>query len=810
MKYCKMIVFVMLLVHTINISAQSVILGRITEKNNTPVAGATVLLLNHADSAYIAGTTSDFDGKFELANVKPGNYILSFSMIGYKKINVPQQITQNTTNKLGDIILEEDSYMLSNVTVIGKRPPVKIESGKMTINLSSALLNTDGNILDALQKLPGVIVQSDGTIILNGKSGANVLIDDKVTYLSGENLINYLRSIPTESVDNIELISQPSSKYEAAGSSGIINIQKKRIKEQGINIAASSGLERGMHTRGNGSFSLSFRHNKLNMYVDYSNYWGKEYVELIVSGTYLDPVTSEPADLRKDFVNDLNRKYIGHYAKTGVDYDFSDKVTAGAYISSNWFTIDKNETIVSDFFTKDNLKSDSTLTALSTRDHKYTNVIGGANVTYKFAESGKWDTSFDYQLFDQKDDQLLKSTFENHINPVEKDTLSGSTNGDIRIYSGQTNLNYGISEKFRISAGLKTAFVNIGSNALYKNLIAGSWQKDSNLSSNFSYKENINAAYLQLNANWSPRFSTEIGLRLENTNTKSRYSATTQDSIFNKSYTHLFPTLMVQYQPSENHAFSMIYGRRIVRPNYRSMNPFVEVRDQYLYEQGNTGLQPELIDNIEISWLFKKRYSLNAFYSHRSNPISLSFLVEENSRVLILPLNLSDNNSFGLRAGLNNLKPFSWWTAHINGSLTYKKFDWITSGKTFKNEVLTPMIHINNQFTLPYGWGAEASGFYSGKMIEGQSIVEPLWTVSLGVRKNLLNEKFSLYIYARDIFQSNRPRVSVDSNYLHYKQTEKNDNRMIGISLSYRFNRGREIKKSQNDNRIEESKRIGL
>lgn len=230
---------------------------------------------------------------------------------------------------------------------------------------------------------------------------------------------------------------------------------------------------------------------------------------------------------------------------------------------------------------------------------------------------------------------------------------------------------------------------------------------------------------------------------------------------------------MAQYQASENHGLSLVYTRRIIRPNYRSMNPFVEVRDQFLYEQGNTRLQPELIDNIELSWLFKKRYSLQAFYSHRSNSISLSFLVEDNSRVLVMPLNLSGNHSFGLKAGLNNMQPFKWWTTHINASLTHKKFDWIISGKTFKNEVTTPMVHISNQFLLSRGWSAEASGFYSGEMIEGQTRVKPLWTMSAGVRKNLFDNKFSLYIYAHDLFYSNRPRVCIDSNYLYYTSEEK-------------------------------------
>jgi len=810
MKYIKRYILVALLIPSIGISAQSALSGKITDNNSIPIPGTTILVLHPADSTYITGTTSDPDGRFGFLNLKPDNYVLSFSMMGYKKIHKPQQIGQNTTTDLGEIVLEEDAYMLATATVTGKRPPVKVEPGKMTINLSSALLSTDGNVLDALKKLPGVIVQNDGTIILNGKSGANVLIDDKVTYLSGENLVNYLRSIPAGSIENIELISQPSSRYDASGSSGIINIQKKKIKEQGINLVVSSGSEKGRHTRWNENLSLNFRHNKLNVYADYSYYWGKDYIEMSISGHYIDPATSKPLDLRKDAVSDITRKYSGHYLKTGVDYDLSDKVTIGTYFSSSWLNRKRNELTISDFFNKGKIKSDSTLTALSTPDFSYSNIIGGASMVYKFAKTGKWDAAFDYQFFDQEDDHLLKSSLQTHINPVKEDTLSGKTKSDIKIYSGQTNLSYDISDKFKITTGIKTVFVKIDNDALYKNLIGGSWVEDNKLSSRFSYNENINATYFQLNSKWSSRLSTEIGLRLENTNTKSKYNSTGQDSTFSKNYVHLFPTFMAQYQLSEDHGFSLIYGRRIVRPNYRNMNPFVEVRDKFIYEQGNTGLKPELVDNIEISWLFKKQYSLNAFYSHRTDPISLSFLVEDNSRVVIMPLNLSGNSSFGLRLGLNNLKPFKWWTAHINGSLTYKQFDWIRSGKTFKINVTTPMLHISNQFALPYGWGAEAFGYFSGEMLEGQMRIKPICTVSLGVRKNLFNDKFSMYIYARDIFHSSGPRVCVDSNYLYYTSKEKNDSRMIGISLSYRFNRGREIKKSRNDNRMEESKRIGL
>jgi hypothetical protein len=223
---------IMLFVQISCLSAQSTkirVSGRITDCDSVPIVGASVVLLNSVDSAYIAGAASGLDGAFELICFTPGEYILSFSMIGYKKIALLKQITYKANVEIGDVVFEEDAYLLSGVTVTGQRSPFKVEPGKTVVNLSSALLSVKGNMLDVLRKLPGVIIQHDGTIILNGKSGANVLIDDKVTYLSGENLINYLRSIPAKSIENIELISQQSSKYDAAGNSGIINIQKKRI-----------------------------------------------------------------------------------------------------------------------------------------------------------------------------------------------------------------------------------------------------------------------------------------------------------------------------------------------------------------------------------------------------------------------------------------------------------------------------------------------------------------------------------------------------------------------------------------------------
>jgi hypothetical protein len=266
---------------------------------------------------------------------------------------------------------------------------------------------------------------------------------------------------------------------------------------------------------------------------------------------------------------------------------------------------------------------------------------------------------------------------------------------------------------------------------------------------------------------------------------------------------------MGQYQLSEDHCFSITYSKRIVRPNYRDMNPFIEVIDPYQHEKGNTELKPELTDNIEFLWLLKKRFAFNLFYSFRNNPIAKSYLTEGN-RTLVIPLNLSGNHSAGLKIGLNNVKPFAWWTMHINTSLTYKQFDWVIAGDAYKNEHITPMVHITNQLSLPLGWKMEAIGYYNGYMAEGQASVHPAGSVSLGVRKNLFADKVGLYIYATDVFNSNRAYIELQSNMMKGWYKERYDSRMFGLTLSYRFNWGKETRKPQTGTKIEESKRITL
>lgn len=570
-------------------------------------------------------------------------------------------------------------------------------------------------------------------------------------------------------------------------------------------------MERGERTRGSENLSLTIRKNKWNVYADYSFYWGDDFNYVSSLRTYLDPVSFEPIDLNLDMWADRQYRYRSHYMRIGTDYDLTDRITLGVYLASNRNNNRKDETAISGFISG-NQSPDSILTTDNDQKQKHTNLTGGANMVYKWNEQGCWDVSFDLQRFDHNAGLMQQSLFETSSYLADNDTLAGDIDGKIRIYSGQSNLIYDFTEKYKLAIGVKTVFVSIDNTALYKNRFNNGWVGDADLSNDFSYDENIHAAYVQLNAKWTPTFSTEIGLRLENTHVKGHHEKilNEKDSSFSQRYTHLFPTLMAQYQVSENHTLAFVYGRRIIRPNYRDLNPFVEVNDRFLHEQGNTGLKPELTDNIELSWYFNKQYGVSLFYSYRKHPITKSYLVEDGNKIIVMPLNLSSNYAAGVKLGLNNINLVNWWRFHINASCIYKRFHWDMMGNISENKLITPMVHMNNQFTLPSNWSAEITGMYNGRMAEGQAQVHSIWTVSAGIRKSLFNNKANIYLYANDIFLSNRPYFDLQSSLQEGWYKERRDTRAIGVSFTYRFHAGSGTKDSRRNTRIDESKRINL
>lgn len=791
------------------------ITGKVTDLGGTPIENVTLLVLHSIDSSFITGGVTGPDGQFTLSGLKPQAYCLEFSMLGFQKQHVSVRLAGNQDKNLGTLILKEDALALAGVTVTGKRTFMKMEPGSTTFHMEAMVLGSQGNVLDALRSLPGVVMNEDGSVILNGQSGINVLVNGKSTYLSGNQLVNYLRSMPVSSIKDIELITSPSAKYDASGKTGLINIQTQKVTTAGWTVNANAGYQQNHDGRWNTGGRFTWQKNKVGLFADFSHSEGEYTSTLGIFREYRMQNSAEEVirqSNQKSYLKDHNRS---NWVRIGMDYDINDKFTFG--ISS-----------IGDFFSKQipshtdayfNLAGnpvDSSLYTQSNSRTKQRGVSGGTYLSYSDDRKRKADLSFDYLLHSHKEAVSMNNQMKNPTNDLlGQDAMRGDLNGEIRMYSAQANTTIPFTSKTTLQAGAKFTWVDMNNSAFYQNIHSEGWQTNYGLSNSYAYNENINAAYIQANTQIGA-FNLEGGLRLE----QSRISGThapsdgaLRDSSYKDNYLHLFPTLTIQYNfPQTENSLSILYNRRIIRPNYRDLSPFNYIWDDYTRSTGNPDLRAELTDNIELAYIHRNTCRAALFFSFTQDPIMQNIEISNDNVAVTYPDNFKNNLRAGLRLEAGDILHLKWWRMTANATLLYSLYKWEEFGKTVEKKLFTPSASLNNQFTLPAGFNAELSGFYNGRMVFGQATVKPHYSVSAAIQKKVWNDKLTLRLYANDLFQSNRQDLDMDlaGNRGKVSTLQFNDYRCIGISISFNLKQGEVSKKNSRDTTIDESKRINL
>lgn len=700
---------------------------------------------------------------------------------------------------------------LEEVVVIAKLPELEIQADKITYHLDASPIRKQGNLYEVLETLPGVVVNQDGTIYLNGQSGITVLMDGKPTHLSGQELINLLKSTPAATADKIDLITHPSAKYDAAGNAGMIDIHTKKIKLQGLNLSVSSGFTQGRYGKGNGSFSLNCRNKKFNFFLTYSYYQGTDRNVLDIRRIFSHSLTGLNEELSMQQHSVRRSPYKAHYYRTGMDIYLSPLTTFGFYTSGNLLRNRNIGEMNSGFYLSPFEVPDSTLHTLNVSERRKNNLTSGINLTQRLDPDGRkmLDVSFDYLYFDYAENQSIYNTFRNEVtSQLHLDSINGDINGTIHLYTGQANLLLPMDNGWEINAGGKFSYVSINNEAMYRNREMGMWKPSLAYSQDFSYWENINAAYLQASTRFG-RLSLQAGLRLENTRMEGRQATASRDSIFKDHYTRLFPTVLLEY-PLRKGKLSLFYGRRIVRPNYGDLNPSVYIFDDYTYEQGNTLLQPQMTDNVEIAYSLKELFKLGFLFSYTSDAIVKSYIVEEDKRAFVTPLNLSEALTLGPRINTGILPLTDFWKVNAHAAFIFNRYKWSEELAYKVNKQATWIAGMNHHFTFGKGWSAEVSASYNGRMAAGQAMVSPVWQVHAGLQKKVLKDKGSITLTGKDIFHSYRSRMSLTIPEQSAYTNERADNTIIGISFSYRFSRGYNKKDSRRESSIDESKRINL
>lgn len=700
---------------------------------------------------------------------------------------------------------------IDEVVVVARMPAVEMGAGRTTYHLQSSVTRSQGSLYDAFRATPGVSIRSDGTIYLNGQSGVEVRIDGKQTYLSGKDLTNLLKSMPASAVDKIDLITHPSARQDAAGSSGIIDIRTRKIKLRGLNLSLNGNFSHGRYPEGSGSASANYRQDKLNFFATYSYVQGRSFDRLKIGRTFTDAVTEAPTGIRLYQYSLRRNCQTSHFYRAGIDYALSSRTTMGVVASGTYYGRNLRGDMDARFSSPVSA-SDSTLFTYNRVHKKTSNQTVGVNLVHAFDSAGKsLDASFDYLFYDYKENQGRNTRFLTDCpEPPRRDTLRGDIDGKLELYSGQINLRLPAFGGSAVEAGAKTTWVKLDNAARYADARGSSWIPNARLSNRYVYEENIHAGYLQ----WRGKFRSvqaEIGFRVENTRVEGRQSGNSlqPDSSFRQRYTHLFPTVQLQYDWGRG-SWSFFYGRRIGRPNYGDLNPFMYLFDNYTYDRGNPYLKPQVSDEIEAAYIREEVGKLELFYVRIKDVIVRNFYLEDGNRVIASSGNFPSAYRTGARLHTVPLSFAEHGSVNFSASAVYHRYHWRTDDREEENNRLSFLASCNPQFTFRKGWTVELNLSYQSRMAAGQSTFLPLFQADAGLQKTVARGRGSIRLYVRDLFFSCRQDMDVQAPMQFAAVRERSDRTVVGISLSYRLNSGFELKNLRRKNEIDESKRINL
>lgn len=761
--------------------------GKVTDDKGVPVTAASVTLLKANDSGLVKMTVSGPDGTYQFEKLALGSYIVAISAVGFETgYSSKMQVTGAGTTQAGALALNNRSGNLKSVTVSARKAMVEQKTDRMIVNVEAFVSNTGANALEALEKSPGVQVDKDGNISLKGKQNVIVMIDGRPAYLSGAELANMLKGMQASQLEQIEIMTNPPAKYDAAGNSGIINIKTKKNKQKGFNGNISAGCGQGRYFKTNESLSLNYRNGKVNLFSNYSFNRNDNFQQLEIYRRYKNDDGTTNAIFEQ--VSFMKRRNLNNNLKFGMDYYLTPKTTLGV-VFSGFANTQKGSGNNTSYLKNPSSVTDSIVYAQYRHHEQWKNGSVNLNMRHQFDSTGRELTAdLDYIRYDIHNDQdFVNTTFTPKWESRYVEQLRGDLPSIIDIYSGKIDYTHPLSKDAKLEMGWKSSYVSTDNKANYFTGAEGHEKIDYEKTNFFQYKENINAAYISLNKQFNKKWGVQAGLRYENTTYRGyQYGNPVKgDSSFKRSYNSLFPTLYISYNADKNNVFSTNFGRRIDRPSYQDLNPFMFFIDKYTYGSGNPYLQPQFSYNFELSHTYKGKLTTTLNYSITKNLFNETF-DQLGYATIVREGNIGRRENMG--AAVNaNIPVTGWLTSIVYVNYSYIKYSGQLYGEEIDIAAGIVNMNMNNQFNFKKGWGAELSGWYRTKGPEGQIILMPFGQLSAGVSKQVLKGKGTVKLNIRDIFYTQQPHGDINFKNTEARFRNSRDTRVGNITFTYRF-----------------------
>jgi hypothetical protein len=792
--------------------------GKVTEKaNGEALMSANVLLINANNKKQTGGAATDVNGNYEIKNVQNGEYLVICSYSGYGSDTIKMGFGKSPEKTMTiDFALNSLSESLGTVEVTAKVKQFEQDADKLIMNVDENAAATATNAFDLLKKVPGVSIDNDENLKLNGQGGILFQFDGRDMKLPWEALKSILKGMTPDQVDKFEVISSPSAKYEAEGTAGIINIKLKKNLNYGFNgsVNAMAGLNGWTFDKDqkldfiyHGGFNLNYVDKKWTITLGYN---GMRWAGTM--GQEMDIKTWVMGDTIQIFQPRKNQswKMNNHNFNFGTDYLINDKNLIG--ITANYSTSRQNGS-------SDNTKSEYRhlypFSLDSTSANTYDNQKGNdafniaANYTHKFDSITKLTMEADFGLNNSYDtsNNIAKLYRYLSFNDTTSSAYVNDALNGYNSFSYKADFEKSFGKSWLLEAGIKTRFTNVDNDFKAYTGIDIANTEDTNRSNHFLYSENINAAYVSATKKWE-KFSIRAGLRGENTNWETYNQQL--DSTNTNSYTNLFPNLNINYNLGEMHKLSLTYSYRISRPDYNSLNPFESKQSEYAYNSGNPFLKPQYTHKIDLNASIFYMLFLNVSYGYtKDNVLELPRFKDNNSLIMLTrPDNLAQSHN--LNFNLSTYLPIGkWLTLILWGSENYWKSVSDIVGAETNISRWGFMGYGALNFNLPKDWKVTVNGFYLSGGMQGLYTYESYYTVGMSVSKDFLKKQLNVSLGCDGLLHPSKMSGGYTTNNLIANVNFYQTQRRIGITLRYNFGKmyeGERLKKIESDDMEERAK----
>lgn len=773
-------------------NTRSTIAVQVAGEKKQAIENATVELLKEKDSSLVKAAISDRNGLAELSGIRAGSYRIRVSIINYAtqygsvfSVDGTQPLVQ-----LPAIAMKAAPAEINSVTVTARKPFIQRLNDRLVVNVESSIISAGSSAMDVLERSPGVSIDQNDVIGLRGRQGVIIMIDGKLSPLTGADLANYLRGLPSNAIERIDIITNPSARYDAAGNSGIIDIRMKKDQRLGLNGTLTGGYGQGVYPKANAGATFNYRNKAMNLFGNYNYSYRVNMNHLVLDRNFYTNGVYNGGDLKD---NSIKTPAHFHALRVGADFFPSKKDIIGFVVTRNisyFRTTAYNSSVV----LNNSHQSASTFQTNSFNNSDNWNTVANINYKHAFNTTGRELTAdIDYgKYFSDALSSNATKYYKLDGTPLQPNyRLDGDQAGKLTLRTARIDYVHPLKAGARFETGLKSSYVSSDNDAKFFDMSSGVPADDINKTNRFYYDEYNNAGYINASKEFK-KFNVQLGLRGEHTHLKTHQVK--GNTYFDSSYFQLFPSAFINYKIKENQTIGVSVSRRIDRPGYSQLNPFLFLIDVTTYSTGSPGLLPQFTWSYELNYTIKS-INFTLGYSHTTNNHNVAIarfkdvfptIPQDDNVTVQIPINLSSSDYFGVSVSAP-LRINKSWNMVNNANVYYNKFNGSLGSTQLDRGRPAFDARINNSFTLGKGWIAELNGNVNSGGQYGFMVLDPQWGLAVGIQKSMMKNQGTLRFNISDIFWTNLPKAVITyDNYIE-KWRAWRETRVANLTFTYRF-----------------------